>query len=97
MLFRSKEFGIYTNFLKDLEMVLSENGIKGKGTIGVDFLDGQLITVLTEAGYNIGDGQKVMLDARLIKTADEIQIMADACSIVDATFHQVARGIREGE
>lgn len=91
-----KSFGLYENFLADLEMVLSENGIKRKGIIGVDVLDGQLITVLTEAGYQIGDGQDVMLSARTIKTPDEIQIMADACSIVDAAFHRVARAIEPG-
>lgn len=91
-----KKFGLYKNFLNDLARVLEENGIKKHGKIGVDRLDGQLYTVLRDEGYQIEDGQAVMLDARLIKTRDEIQILADACSIVDATFHRVARAIEPG-
>jgi len=91
-----KSFGLYRNFLKDLERVLAENGLSKKDPIGVDFLDGQLISVFQEEGYRIGDGQQVMLDARLIKTADEIQLMADACSLVDAAFHKLARAIEPG-
>lgn len=91
-----KDFGLYKNFLADLDMVLSENGLSRKDPIGVDMLDGQLITVLTEAGIKIGDGQAVMLKARLLKTRDEIQIMADACAVADAAFHVIARALEPG-
>jgi Xaa-Pro aminopeptidase len=91
-----KSFGLYKNFFRDLERVLDENGLSKKDPIGVDCLDGQLLTVFADQGYRIGDGQEVMLNARLIKTADEIQIMADSCSVVDATFHKIARAIEPG-
>lgn len=91
-----KSFGLYRNFFKDLERVLEENGLSRKDPIGVDSLDGQLMTLFQEEGYRIGDGQAVMLDARLIKTDDEIQIMADACSSVEAAFHRLARAIEPG-
>jgi len=91
-----RKFGLYTQFLNDLEMVLGENKLNTKGKIGVDRLDGQLILVLQEAGYEIGDGQAVMLDARIIKTKDEIQILTDACATVDAAFHHIARAIEPG-
>ena len=91
-----KDFGLYTNFLGDLDMVLSDNGLSRKDPIGVDILDGQLITVLQDKNIKIGDGQAVMLNARLIKTQDEIQIMADACAVADAAFHVIARAIKPG-
>ena len=91
-----KEFGLYKNFLRDLDMVLSENNLNLKDPIGVDTLDGQLITVLRDEGIQVEDGQEVMLRARIIKTRDEIIIMADACSVVDAAFHRIARAIEPG-
>ncbi len=91
-----KDWGLFENFVKDLEMVLDAQGIDRSAPIGVDLLDGQLITVLLEKGYHIADGQAVMLDARLIKTDDEIQIMTDACAVVDAAFHQIAKALEPG-
>ena len=91
-----KSFGLYTNFLKDLDMVLSENGLDRKDPVGVDTLDGQLIGVFQEQNLRIGDGQETMLKARTIKTRDEIQIMADACAVVDAAFDKIARALVPG-
>ena len=91
-----REFGLYKNFIKDLEMVLDIHGLSPRDPIGVDILDGQLIAVLSEAGYRIDDGQEVMLSARTIKTEDEIQIMTDAVAAVDAAFDRVARSIKPG-
>ena len=91
-----KRWGLYKNFVKDLEMVLDMHGLSKQDPIGVDILDGQLITVLQEEGYEIADGQDVMLDARMIKTEDEIRIMADAAAATDAAFHRVARALQPG-
>ena len=43
-----------------------------------------------------GDGQDVMLKARLLKTDDEIELMRNACATVDAAFDGVARMLRPG-
>lgn len=96
-----KNWGAHKNFIKDLNMVLDLNGINKKDPIGVDYLDSQLILALQEEGYCIGDGQDVMLNARMIKTDDEIMIMRNAAATVDAAFYKVAQnlqpGIRENE
>ena len=91
-----REWGAHESFIKDLEMVLRKHGISKKEPIGVDMLDSQLILALQEEGYRIGDGQDVMLKARMIKTDDEIQIMRNAAATVDAAFDRVARAIRPG-
>jgi len=88
--------GAYKSFIKDLEMVLGRHGIDRRSPIGVDFLDSQLIWALQDAGYRLGDGQDVMLNARLIKTRDEIQIMKDGAATVDAAFYQIAKAIHPG-
>ena len=90
------EWGVYKNFLKDLRMVLAKHGISPKEPIGVDTLDSQAILALQEESIRIGDGQDVMLKARLIKTDDELQVMRTAAATVDAAFDRVARTIRTG-
>jgi Xaa-Pro aminopeptidase len=91
-----KAWKAYEGFLKDLRMVLSAHGISEEEPIGVDSLDGQLITVMQEKGFKIGDAQEVMLEARKIKTDDEIMIMRNAAATVDAAFYKVAQFIRPG-
>jgi len=91
-----KNWGTYKNFIKDLKMVLDKHGIGTNEPIGVDILDSQLIIALQEEGFRLGDGQDVMLNARIIKTDDEIQIMRNAAATVDAAFDHVARLIRPG-
>ena len=91
-----KSWGLYKNFIEDLEMVLDAHGLGKEDPIGVDVLDGQLITVLQEEGFRLADGMEPMLRARTIKTTDEIRILADAAAAVDAAFDRVARAIRPG-
>jgi len=91
-----KSWGLYKNFIADLTMVQKANGLSKKSPVGIDLIDGQLLTVLQEEGYKIADGQEVMLKARLIKTDDEVAIMADACSAVDSAFYRIARGLEPG-
>lgn len=91
-----KSWGPYKNFVKDLQMVLDQNGVKKTDPIGIDILDSQLILALQEAGFCLADGQDVMLEARMIKTEDELQIMRHAAATVDAPFDRVACLIRSG-
>ena len=91
-----RNLGACTRFIADLRMVLDKHSIGANEPLGVDILDSQLILALQEAGFRLGDGQDVMLNARMIKTVDEIQIMRNAAAIVDAAFDRIARFIRPG-
>ena len=42
------------------------------------------------------DGQQAMLDAREVKTADEIELLKMASAMVDATYVDIVRAIRPG-
>jgi Xaa-Pro dipeptidase len=90
-----KHFKASESFLKDLRMVLKEHGLE-KEPVGVDILDAQLILALQEAGFKIGDGQDVMLEARSVKTDDEILILRQAAASVDAAFDRMASALRPG-
>lgn len=89
------------NFEKDLLMVMEQNGLNKSAPIGFDIMDAQLLLELQKRGYCLCDGQDAMLDARQIKTDDEISVMMNAAATVDAAFYQMARalhpGVRENE
>ncbi|MDR1520679.1 MAG: Xaa-Pro peptidase family protein [Planctomycetota bacterium] len=91
-----KVWGKYKDFIVDLKMVLEQNKLNKKDRIGIDIMDGQLYMALQEEGFVLGDGQDVMLEAREIKTDDEISIMMNAAASVDAAFYKMAQNIRPG-
>lgn len=91
----------YKGFIDDVNMVLEQNGLSKNDPIGFDCLYSQYYVALTEAGFKIGDGQDVMMDARMIKTDEEIMCLRNAAATVDAAFYKMAQavhpGIRENE
>ena len=69
--------------------------------LGIDIIEIPLIEALTKRGIKVIDGQQAMLDARIIKTRDEIELLRIAAAMVDAAYAKVARilkpGIRENK
>ena len=78
-----------------IEQVLKEHGVE-KEPLGIDIMDAPLFKTLTSAGTQIADGQEPMLQARLIKTPEEIELLDTAAMMADCTYYEVARAIRPG-
>ena len=95
-----RHFQASDSFIEDILMVLKEHHVEQE-PVGVDILDAQLILALQAAGFKLGDGQDVMLEARAVKTEDEIMILRQAAATVDAAFDRMASilkpGIREND
>jgi Xaa-Pro dipeptidase len=47
-------------------------------------------------GLHVVDGQQVMLDARQIKSQDEIMLLSTAAAMVDGTYFDIAEALRPG-
>ena len=47
-------------------------------------------------GIHVTDGSRPMLEARKIKTAEEIALLDHACGIVDAVYEEIYRMLRPG-
>lgn len=67
-----------------------------KEPLGVDVIELSMLQSLQDEGITVVDGMQVMLDAREIKTADEIILLKQAAAMVDATYVDIARAIRPG-
>jgi Xaa-Pro aminopeptidase len=64
--------------------------------IGVDVIEMPILFALQEEGLTVVDGQQVCLEARRIKTVDEIGLLAQACSMVDAAYDELYAFLRPG-
>jgi Xaa-Pro dipeptidase len=80
---------------QDILKWLKEYGVEKK-PVGMDIADIPLIRALEKKGLEIVDGQQVMLDARIIKTKDEIELLKVAAAMVDAAYEEIVRAIKPG-
>jgi len=64
--------------------------------LGVDVIELPVLAALQAAGITVVDGQQVFLEARRIKTRDEIGLLTHACSMVDAAYDKLYEFLRPG-
>src|SRR5450755_4833514 len=79
---------------------LAAAGVAGE-PVGVDFAELPVLFELQRQGLDVRDGQQVMLDARQLKSRDEISLLATAAAMVDGVYQDITEalkpGIRENE
>jgi Xaa-Pro dipeptidase len=92
--------GIAAEVARKVATVLREHGL-ADDPIGVDVVEMPILAALHAEGLDIVDGQQIFLEARRIKTPDEISLLAQACSMVDAAYDELYAflkpGVRENE
>ncbi len=94
------KIGLMRKAALEIKSILDENGV-GDMPVGVDLVEPPMLFELQAAGIEVRDGQQVMLDAREIKSADEISLLNMSAALVDGTYQHIAEhlkpGIRENE
>jgi Xaa-Pro aminopeptidase len=87
--------GIAAEVARKVATVLHDHGLAGE-PLGVDVAELPVLFALRDAGVDVVDGQQVFLEARRVKTADEIALLTQACSMVDAAYEELYRFLRPG-
>src|SRR5256712_5998136 len=64
--------------------------------VGVDAVELPVLFALQAEGIRVVDGEQLMQQARLIKTQDEITLLATACMMVDAAYDELYRAMKPG-
>jgi Xaa-Pro aminopeptidase len=92
--------GLITRAVAEIQSELHAAGVAGM-PIGVDIAETPMLLELLSAGLDVRDAQQVMLDARLIKSSDEIALLSTAAAMVDGVYQDISEalkpGIRENE
>ncbi|MGD0197892.1 MAG: Xaa-Pro peptidase family protein [Solirubrobacteraceae bacterium] len=80
------------------ELIASELRERGLADepIGADVLDMTTVLALQRKGIVLTDSQPIMLEARKIKSEDELALLDQAAGIVDAVYEQIFRTLRPG-
>jgi Xaa-Pro dipeptidase len=88
-------FGLMKAHAEEIMALLREAGV-GDAPIGVDLAETAMMFALQDAGMRIVDGQQIMLDAREIKSIDEITLLNQAAAMVDGVYHMIWEELKPG-
>ena len=87
--------GLFKRAAEEIHGILKIEG-RLNMPLGVDICEPPMLFALQEAGIEVRDAQQVMLDAREIKSMDEIMLLNTAASMVDGTYHSIAEALKPG-
>jgi Xaa-Pro aminopeptidase len=87
--------GLTQKQVAEIKDRLSQAGINNE-PIGVDWAEVPTFFELQRQHIDVRDGQQVMLDAREIKSRDEITLLATAAALVDGTYQDIAAALKPG-
>jgi Xaa-Pro aminopeptidase len=92
--------GLMESAVREIKGMLTDAGV-ADAPIGVDIIEPPFLFEMQRQGLHIVDAQQLMLDARLIKSTDEIMLLTQAAAMVDGVYQDILEalkpGIRENE
>jgi Xaa-Pro dipeptidase len=84
----------------EVKSLLDDAGV-GDAPVGVDLVEVPMLRALERAGIDVRDGQQVLLDARQIKSHDELLLLSMSAAMVDGCYQVISDmlkpGVRESE
>jgi Xaa-Pro dipeptidase len=89
------DVGRVDDMAREIREVLEEHGVADE-PVGLDIGEYALVQALEEEGLDLVDGQQAILDARMIKTDEEVELLRTAGAMVDAAYDVVTRHLRPG-
>ena len=92
--------GLMESAIKEIKSLLVEAGVADL-PVGVDIVEPAFLFEMQRQGLKVVDAQQFMLDARVIKSVDEIMLLNQAAAMVDGVYQNIVDvlkpGIRENE
>ncbi|MGZ4507741.1 MAG: M24 family metallopeptidase [Blastococcus sp.] len=92
--------GLMESAVRQIKGLLEDAGVANE-PVGVDIVEPAFLFEMQRQGLTVVDCQQLMLDARQIKSADEIMLLTQAAAMVDGVYQDIVDvlkpGIRENE
>jgi Xaa-Pro aminopeptidase len=92
--------GLMRDAVTEIKGLLTEAGVAAE-PLGIDIVEPPFLFELERQGIGVRDAQQAMLDARVIKSPDEIMLLNQAAAMVDGVYQDIADmlkpGVRENE
>jgi Xaa-Pro aminopeptidase len=92
--------GLMRDAVAEIKSQLVEAGVADM-PVGVDIVEPPFLFEMQRQGLRVVDAQQIMLDARVIKSPDEIMLLTQAVAMVDGVYQDIVErlkpGVRENE
>jgi Xaa-Pro aminopeptidase len=91
----SPKAGLFTQAAEEIKRILQAEGVAGM-PLGIDLVEPPFLFALQEAGLEVRDGQQTMLEARVIKSQDELTLLNMAAAMVDGVYQDIYEALKPG-
>ncbi|MCL2584248.1 MAG: Xaa-Pro peptidase family protein [Streptosporangiales bacterium] len=89
------EAGLMRDAVTEIKSLLAEAGVAGE-PLGLDIVEPPFLFELQNQGITVRDAQQSMLDARVIKSPDEIMLLNQAAAMVDGVYQDIVEALKPG-
>ncbi|PFG66454.1 Xaa-Pro dipeptidase [Propionibacteriaceae bacterium ES.041] len=87
--------GLMRTAIEEIRSLLNERGL-ADAPVGVDLVEPPFLFEMQRQGLRVVDAQQHMLDARVIKSADEIMLLNQAAAMVDGVYQDIVEALKPG-
>ena len=87
--------GLFEEAAKEIYDILVQEGVADM-PIGIDVVEPPFLFALQKLGMKVQDGQQVMLEAREIKSVDEITLLNMAAAMGDGVYQDIFEALKPG-
>jgi len=87
--------GLFEEAAKEIYDILVQEGVADM-PIGIDVVEPPFLFALQKLGIKVQDGQQVMLEAREIKSVDEITLLNMAAAMGDGVYQDIFEALKPG-
>jgi Xaa-Pro aminopeptidase len=87
--------GLMRSAVTEIKALLTEAGV-ANSPIGVDIIEPPFLFEMQRQGLSVVDAQQHMLDARQIKSMDEIMLLNQAAAMVDGVYQDIVEALKPG-
>ncbi len=87
--------GLFEDAAKEIRDILVQEGVADM-PLGIDVVEPPFLFALQKLGIKVQDGQQVMLDAREIKSHDELTLLNMAAAMGDGVYQDIFEALKPG-
>ncbi len=87
--------GLMESAVRQLGQLLTDAGVADQ-PVGVDIVEPAFLFEMQRQGLSVVDAQQLMLDARVIKSPDEIMLLTQAAAMVDGVYQDIYEALKPG-
>jgi len=87
--------GLMESAVREIRGLLEDAGL-ADAPVGVDIVEPPFLFEMERQGLRVVDAQQLMLDARQIKSVDEIMLLNQAAAMVDGVYQDIVEALKPG-